>query len=163
MPDWDYHLDDRKADTPWYERRTAIKAVHISDGFTNIGKCAFCDCENLTTVYIPNSVTSIGDSAFWWCNSLTSIHIPYGVASIEFSAFSECKSLTEIRIPNSVTKLDDNVSNRCKKTEKGVYAFPLRWPALQIPLRHFQRHCHLYMNRNQRNKNPLSPGRRPTN
>lgn len=139
MPDWDFLYDDLK--TPWYERRTAIEAVHISDGFTNIGENAFRDCENLTTVYIPNGVTSIGHAAFLRCESLTnidipnsetviersafagcynltSIHIPYGVTSIGSYAFSACESLTEIRIPNSVTKLDGDVFYTCKKLKR---------------------------------------------
>lgn len=35
---------------------------------TCIGKSAFSDCENLTSVSIPSSVTCISDCAFWCCN-----------------------------------------------------------------------------------------------
>lgn len=71
----------------------------------SIGKDAFKDCSNLTSVTIPNSVTSIGNGAFSRCSSLTSVTIPNSVTLIGNSAFSGCSSLTSVTIPNSVTYL----------------------------------------------------------
>ena len=48
---------------------------------------------------IPNSVTSIGKSAFFECSNLTSITIPNSVDSIEDNAFSLCYNLQTIYIP----------------------------------------------------------------
>ena len=112
MPDWDWNGGD--VDTPWYARCYAIKSVHISAGFTNIGKHAFCGCKNLTKVYIPNSVAEIRFSAFQDCESLTSIDIPYGVTEIGRGAFWNCKNLKSIVIPNSVTSIGDNAFYFCE-------------------------------------------------
>ena len=75
---------------------------------TSLGKYAFQDCLNLTSVTIPNSVTSIGYAAFSG-SGLTSVIIPNSVTSIGFAAFSG-SGLTSVIIPNSVTSI-------------GVYAF----------------------------------------
>lgn len=81
---------------------------------TNIGRCAFMDCESLTSITIPNSVTSIGDRAFSQCTSLTSITIPDGVTKIDISTFSLCKSLTSITIPDSVTSIGVGAFTWCE-------------------------------------------------
>ena len=52
-----------------------------------IGKGAFGDCSDLTSIVIPNSVTSIDDGAFGDCSNLTSITIPNSVTSIGRGAF----------------------------------------------------------------------------
>ena len=59
MGDYDYSYGRTTA--PW---GTAIKAVVIEDGVTNIGEDAFCGYKNLTSVTIPDSVTSIGYRSF---------------------------------------------------------------------------------------------------
>lgn len=81
--------------------------VIIPESVTSIGKSAFKDCENLTSITIPNSVTDIGDFAFYGCRSLTGITIPDSVTSIRNYAFDHCENLTNITIPNSVTSIDD--------------------------------------------------------
>ena len=52
-----------------------------------IGRYAFCDCPDLTSVIIPSSVTTIGNSAFPYCWRLASVTIPNGVTSIGNEAF----------------------------------------------------------------------------
>ncbi len=90
---------------PWGSLRNEIKKVVIKDGVTNIGKYAFYECTNLTSVEMPNSVTSIGRYAFYGCSGLTSVEIPNSVTSIGNSAFNSCYSLTSVEIPNSVTSI----------------------------------------------------------
>ena len=63
-----------------------------------IGKYAFYECANLTSITIPNSVTSIGNYAFEYCSSLTSVTIPNSVTSIGSSAFDYCYSLTSVTL-----------------------------------------------------------------
>ena len=85
---------------------------------TSIGKSAFKECSDLTSVTIPNSVTEIGMYAFEYCSSLTSVTIPNSVTTIGWRAFSGCSSLTSVTIPNSVTSLDDGPFADCTKLEE---------------------------------------------
>jgi hypothetical protein len=78
-------------------------AYRIPNSVTAIGKQAFAECTNLTSVTIPNSVTVIGGSAFSGCRSLTSVTIPDSVTVIGEGAFSWCRSLTSVTIPVGVT------------------------------------------------------------
>ncbi|MBQ7323312.1 MAG: leucine-rich repeat domain-containing protein, partial [Clostridia bacterium] len=68
----------------------------IPDGVTSIGRGAFENCDNLTSIVIGNSVTSIGLSAFENCANLTSVVIGDSVTSIDDLAFDYCKSLTSV-------------------------------------------------------------------
>ena len=90
------------------------KDYEIPNSVTSIGRSAFSDCKNLTSIHIPDSVTSIGDNAFWSCENLTSIHIPDSVTSIGDSTFSDCQNLTSIHIPDSVTSIGDSAFSDCK-------------------------------------------------
>ena len=72
-------------------------SVIPSDGsVTSIGKQAFIDCADLTSVVIPDSVTTIDASAFSGCSNLTSITLGVGVTSIGRNAFGDCTSLQTI-------------------------------------------------------------------
>lgn len=72
---------------------------------TSIGKDAFYNCTNLTSVTIPNTVTSLGWYSFQKCTSLTEIEIPSSVTSVGRYCFAYCSSLKEITIPYGVTSL----------------------------------------------------------
>ena len=101
---------------PWYDYRSSIKSVIISDGVTSIGYEAFSRCSSLSSVTIGNSVTSIGKWAFSRCSSLTSVTIPNSVTSIGDLAFAECSSLTSVTIGNSVTSIGEGAFYGCKCT-----------------------------------------------
>ncbi len=81
---------------------------------TSIGKNAFDQCEQLTSITLPNSLTIIGYEAFEDCYSLTSIIIPEGVVTIGEEAFARCRGLVSAIIPNSVTTIDENAFGNCK-------------------------------------------------
>ena len=100
---------------PWYDYRSSILSVVISDGVTSIGDWSFYDCSSLTSVAIPNSVTSIREYAFLFCSSLTSVTLPNSVTSIGDYAFRYCSSLTSVTIPNSVTSIGFSAFSGCTK------------------------------------------------
>ncbi len=52
---------------PWHNDRDKIKKVVIKEGVSNIGRNAFYDCPNLTSVTISNTVESIKEKAFYLC------------------------------------------------------------------------------------------------
>ncbi len=69
-----------------------------------IGKSAFFDCDNITSVIIPDSIITIGVSAFAWCSNLTSITIPVSVTNVGENAFSGCDEL--IQVENGISYVD---------------------------------------------------------
>ena len=87
--------------------------VIVPAGVTSIGKDAFRECDNLTSVTIPAGVTSIGEAAFYKCGSLTSVTIPGSVTSIGHYAFSNCDSLISITLPAGVTRIEESTFNCC--------------------------------------------------
>ena len=70
----------------------------------SIGRCAFMNSKNLTSVEIPQSVISINDGAFSY-SSIREIKIGENVKEVS-EAFMECNRLHEISFPNSVEILD---------------------------------------------------------
>ncbi len=59
---------------PWFEIKDKIKHVVLSDNISEIGKYAFCECENLETIQIPDADIKIGNAAFEKCTNLKSIY-----------------------------------------------------------------------------------------
>ena len=77
-----------------YDYSNPIETIIILDGVTSIGKYAFYNFKELTSITIPNSVTDIGAGAFYKCTGLTSITIPASVVIIKTNAFSGCSNLS---------------------------------------------------------------------
>ncbi len=99
---YDYHDGDSR---PWKEFEDDIIKVIINNGVTTIGRYAFLNFSQLTSITIPDSVTTIGYGAFLLCTSLTTVTIPDGVTTIGEGAFAGCFELTSIVIPDSVTTI----------------------------------------------------------
>ena len=98
---------DSKNDPGWHSSSYSryITKIVINDGVTYIGKYAFNELYNSTTVTIPNSVTSVGQNAFKGCTKLQSITIPDSVAEIADNAFSDCSSLETVNFISRTTDL----------------------------------------------------------
>ena len=65
-----------------------------------IGRCAFMNSQQLTSVTIPSSVLSIKEESFTR-SSIREVVIGENVKEV-LSAFNECERLHEISFPNSV-------------------------------------------------------------
>ena len=73
---------------------------------------------NEASVVIPNEiegkpVTAIGKAAFFNCGNLTSIEIPEGIESIGVQAFQLCKKLESVKIPASVISIEERAFQSC--------------------------------------------------
>ena len=79
---------------------------------TAIGRSAFRNCTNLTSVGILATIESIGYAAFFKCTALTSLSLPFGLQIIEDQAFRET-GLTQITIPNTVTSIGEAAFYMC--------------------------------------------------
>ena len=87
---------------------------------TSIGKAAFCQCKDLTSVTISNSVTSIASSAFSGCTGLSNVILGDNVTSIAISAFYGCESLTSLIIPKNVTSIGVRAFSGCNCLESVI-------------------------------------------
>ena len=97
------------------------KNVHYS--VISIGKYAFWDCSDITSVTIPNSVTTIDEYAFADCHGLTSMTIPNSVTTIGDYAFENCNGLTSVTIGNAVTSIGARAFYRCSGLQR-IEAYP---------------------------------------
>ena len=96
---------------PWANQRSSINKVVIGGGVTSIGKQAFADCTQLSTVELPpnGALETININAFGRLDSssevgagITEITIPESVKTIEMCAFNGCTKLATVTFaPNS--------------------------------------------------------------
>src|SRR5260221_2612363 len=95
-----------------FSNKTALVNIVIPNSVTNIGNCAFYNC-NQAKITLGNGVTTIGDSAFHQCIQLTNGAVPGSVVNIGSNAFNNCSSLTSVTIPNSVTNIGIGAFSQC--------------------------------------------------
>ena len=89
----------------------------IPNTVTRIGKEAFRENPNLTSINIPNSVTSIEWRAFDGCFRLVSVSIGNSVDSIYAFAFDDCSNLADIYVKSTIPPfLNGNVYNYSSAT-----------------------------------------------
>lgn len=90
---------------PWDSFKDKIKTVIIGDGITNVGRYAFLDCKNITSVKIADTVTEIKIGAFANCTSLESVIIPDAVTTINTTSFTGCTSLKTVKLGSGVNAI----------------------------------------------------------
>ena len=79
---------------------------------TAIGRRAFKDVNNISSVTIPDSVTVIREDAFR-SSSVTKINFGKNVSEIGNYAFAFCENLTSVTIPDSVKTIGDFAFTYC--------------------------------------------------
>ena len=89
-------------DAPWYQYKSSIVKVEITDGITAIGKNTFRQYNTLEEVTLPDSLVKIGTFAFDGNKKLSSIQLNK-VETIENSAFSNCASLGNVSLDSAKT------------------------------------------------------------
>ncbi len=97
-------------------------ALRIPSGIRTIGKSAFANCNNITSVIIPSFVTRIENNAFEGCSKLTSVTFAGGTAlgsslSLGNNVFANCASLSKVTFENNsnVAALGDGAFSGCSK------------------------------------------------
>lgn len=73
----------------------------LPETVTQIGSCAFEDCNNLVNIELGANLLSIGDYAFYNSNGFSDITLPYALESIGYNAFASCGYLGYVRFENS--------------------------------------------------------------
>ena len=93
--------------------------VYVVD---SIGRNAFGNCDELTSVRLPEGLKAIGGYAFGGCSGLTSISFPGSLRHIDNNAFSGCSSLTSLSFPEGMTEIGKNAFKNCGRLE--TLSFP---------------------------------------
>ncbi len=98
-----------------------IKRVVITGVGENkiIGKDAFQNCINLTSVDLPSGLETISTEAFEGCTNLRAISLPNTLTTICTNAFDNC-GLEYIVIPENVETIEAQAFQRCDNLV-GVY------------------------------------------
>ena len=94
-----------------------LTSVTIPEGVTHIDVHAFDNCTGLKSVSFPSSLRSISFAAFGGCSALKSVTIPNGVKSIGPDAFNGCCELKSVVIPESVMHIGDRAFCACRELE----------------------------------------------
>lgn len=91
----------------WRAYGSEIQTVTVEKGATTIGKYAFYDCPNITTVKLPDTIRIIDSYAFQDCGKLSKINLPNGLKELGSGTFENCSSLTSIKLPPTLENLGD--------------------------------------------------------
>ncbi len=84
---------------------TTVTHDGVAYTVTAVGRAAFYNCPELTSVSLPNTVTDIGYAAFYNCSAMTSVNIPSGVTTLGDFCFQSCRSLSSLTLPNGLVKI----------------------------------------------------------
>ena len=95
-----------------------LKKVTFGNSVKSIGKEAFSDCLNLSSLTLPVHLESIESSAFTNCKTIKKIKIPSEVSDIGQYAFNGCSELEEVDIEAQLSKLPNYMFYNCKKLRK---------------------------------------------
>ena len=88
-----------------------ITSITLPEGLVAIGDRAFEDL-GMTSIILPSTLKTIGEYAFGW-TQLNSIVIPEGVTSIGNFAFTWCQKLQKLELPSTLTSIGDRMINGC--------------------------------------------------
>ena len=118
MYDYEWPADRGGTMPPWLANkyRDSIRALHVEQGITYIGRCAFDSCGNLSDVTLPTSLRIIGQCAFNDCTALRSIQLPEGLTTIMEDAFNAA-GLVSITFPSTLGELRDGAFINCEKLQ----------------------------------------------
>ena len=84
-------------------------------GVTNVGNCAFKDCQYLTCMFLNDDITTIGDHAFYADEYLSAINMPRDLELIDKYAFYGCDTLTGVRAGacSRLRRIEDHAFYSC--------------------------------------------------
>ena len=84
-------------------------------GVTNVGNCAFKDCQYLTCMFLNDDITTIGDHAFYADEYLSAINMPRDLELIDKYAFYGCDTLTFVRAGacSRLKRIEDHAFYSC--------------------------------------------------
>lgn len=87
-----------------YLADTSIQHYDVPETINRLGRYAFANCTELTSISLPDRLTFIGISAFMSCYNLSDIVLPESLIEIESQAFYGCKHLKTIKYLGTVAQ-----------------------------------------------------------
>ncbi len=109
-----------------------------------VGREAFQNCINLTSVTLPTTVNAIGDGAFQYCKKLVTVNIPNGVADIPGYTFEYCLALSSISLPATMNHVGYKAFSYCKSLSQ-IYCQATVPPVCVAEAFQYVRNCTLYV------------------
>ena len=88
-------------------------AYTVPDDIRIIGRSAFVECKDLTSVTLPEGLEIIEESAFNRCTELDSITLPESLAEAQNQAFANCERLSAVSIPDNLASMPGNPFMGC--------------------------------------------------
>ena len=99
--------------------------IALPNGITEIGNCAFADCDFVHEVVLPEGITRIGERAFAGCTSLSRMGFPQSLRLVGNEAFKGCVSLREAKFRGSLTQVGVGAFSGCTGLEAAVFDCPI--------------------------------------
>lgn len=106
----------------WSFEKTAVTAIVVEEGITELGNRSFADFGNLVSVELPDTLLVIGEQVFQYCMKLRSVTVPEGVTSLGSFAFQYCPELGHLSLPASLTSIGPSVVSQCFELDHVAYA-----------------------------------------
>lgn len=103
--------------------KTSIEEVELPAWVTEVGECAFYNCDKLVSVKFTSNggrAITIGKYAFRQCTALAELTFDEGinVQTIQRGAFLDCSALKEVTLPSALTLIDDYAFRNCSSLTK---------------------------------------------
>lgn len=92
-------------------RSSGVKDINIPM-LQSLGKEAFRQCTNLTTINFPSLTSLTGDNVFYECSNLTTVTSLGSITSLPKELFYRCSSLSSIPLDN-ITSIQESVFTGC--------------------------------------------------
>ena len=94
--------------------KSDVTSIVIGKNVRSIGEHAFANCSYITFITIPEGLTTIGASAFASCRSIGgSLVIPEGVEVIQKNTFAYCGSIEHITLGSGVKRIEESAFTDC--------------------------------------------------
>ena len=91
----------------WAFMSTAVAAIEIPEGVTELPDGVFKNCLLLTEITLPSNLVSVGGGCFYNCKALTTVNVCADNLTIADRAFYSCESLETINSANPLQLSSD--------------------------------------------------------
>ena len=94
--------------------QTKAWRITVPSTVTKIGKYAFSNLRNLTSVSLPDNIKSLPTGLFRSSYHLQTVHLPKDIAEIPDSAFIDCSALDTVSLPAGIKRIGKRAFYECR-------------------------------------------------